>query len=281
MDAAVASLRLEQPLPDLARWTTFFRDAEIPVLPATAQALEDLRANEDEVDANLIGETLAGDPLMTLKVMAHAARHRSSRLVTDPETVTAALLLMGIGPFFHAFGPQRTVQQHLADVPQALAGLEAVLQRAERAAHFALGFAVHRRDPDAAVVHQAALLNDLAEILLWCHAPRLALQIRERQLADPTLRSRTVQRELLNIELADLQQALMRAWRLPELLIRIADERHAEHPSVRSVVLAIRLARHSARGWDNAAIPDDVRDIGALLNLGPLPTQKLLLELDS
>jgi len=281
MDAAVASLRLEQPLPDLARWTTFFRDAEIPVLPATAQALEDLRANEDEVDANLISETLAGDPLMTLKVMAHAARHRSSRLVTDPETVTAALLLMGIGPFFHAFGPQRTVQQHLADVPQALAGLEAVLQRAERAAHFALGFAVHRMDPDAAVVHQAALLNDLAEMLLWCHAPRLALQIRERQLADPTLRSRTVQRELLNIELADLQQALMRAWRLPELLIRIADERHAEHPSVRSVVLAIRLARHSARGWDNAAIPDDVRDIGALLNLGPLPTQKLLLELDS
>ena len=281
MDAAVASLRLEQPLPDLARWTTFFRDAEIPVLPATAQALEDLRANEDEVDANLIGETLAGDPLMTLKVMAHAARHRSSRLVTDPETVTAALLLMGIGPFFHAFGPQRTVQQHLADVPQALAGLEAVLQRTERAAHFALGFAVHRMDPDAAVVHQAALLNDLAEMLLWCHAPRLALQINERQLADPGLRSRIVQRELLNIELADLQQALMRAWRLPELLIRIADERHAEHPSVRSVVLAIRLARHSARGWDNAAIPDDVRDIGALLNLGPLPTQKLLLELDS
>ena len=281
MDAAVASLRLEQPLPDLARWTVFFRDTEVPVLAASALALEDLRANEDEVDANLIGETLAGDPLMTLKVMAHAARHRSSRLVTDPETVTAALLLMGIGPFFHAFGPQRTVQQHLADVPQALAGLEAVLQRAERAAHFALGFAVHRMDPDAAVVHQAALLHDLAEMLLWCHAPRLALQIRERQLADPTLRSRTVQRELLNIELADLQQALMRAWRLPELLIRITDERHANHPSVRSVVLAIRVARHSARGWDNAAIPDDVRDIGALLNLGPLPTQKLLLELDS
>jgi len=281
MDAAVASLRLEQPLPDLARWTTFFRDAEIPVLPATAQALEDLRANEDEVDANLIGETLAGDPLMTLKVMAHAARHRSSRLVTDPETVTAALLLMGIGPFFHAFGPQRTVQQHLADVPQALVGLEAVLQRAERAAHFALGFAVHRMDPDAAVVHQAALLHDLAEMLLWCHAPRLALQINERQLADPGLRSRIVQRELLNIELADLQQALMRAWRLPELLIRITDERHAEHPRVRSVVLAIRVARHSTRGWDNAGIPDDVRDIGALLNLGPLPTQKLLLELDS
>ena len=38
-------------------------------------------------------------------------------------------------------------------------------------------------------------------------------------------------------------------------------------PSVRNVALAVRLARHTARGWDNAAIPDDVADIAALLNL--------------
>ena len=279
MDASIR--RLEQPLPDLACWTAFFRDAEIPILRATAEALEDLRAGEDEVDANLLGEAISGDPLMTLKVMAHVARHRSSRLVTDVETVTAALVLMGIGPFFRAFGPQRTVEEHLGDEPQALLGLQAVLHRAERAARFALGFAVHRMDPDAAVVHQAALLHDLAEMLLWCHAPRLALHIRERQLAGPTLRSHVVQRELLNIELPDLQQALMRAWRLPELLIRINDERHAQHPSVRNVLLAIRAARHSASGWDNAAIPDDVRDVAALLNLGAVPTHRLLLELDA
>jgi len=279
--AAVASPRLQQALPDLARWAAWFRDAEIPVLPGTALALEELRANEDEVDANLIGESVAGDPLMTLKVMAHAAKNRPSRLITDAETVTAALVLMGIGPFFRAFGPQRTIEEHLADVPEALQGLHGVLRRAERAAHFALGFAVHRMDPDAAVVHQAALLHDLAEMLLWCHAPTLALQIDERQQADPTLRSKVVQRELLRVELADLQQALMKTWRLPELLIRITDDRHTDHPSVRSVVLAIRLARHTARGWDNAAVPDDVRDISALLNLGLEPTHKLLLELDS
>jgi HD-like signal output (HDOD) protein len=278
---AAASLRLERPLPTLERWTQHFRDAEIPVLAGTALTLEELRANEDAVDANLIGEAVAGDPLMTLKIMAHVARHRPSRLITDVETVTGAVVVMGISPFFRAFGPQRTIEEHLADMPEALDGLRAVLQRAERAARFALGFAVHRMDPDAAVVHQAALLHDLAEMLLWCHAPALALQIRDRQRADPALRSNTVQRELLNIELPDLQQALMKAWRLPELLIRITDDRHVEHPSVRSVVLAVRLARHTARGWDNAAVPDDLRDIGALLNLGSAPAHKLLLELDS
>jgi hypothetical protein len=41
------------------------------------------------------------------------------------------------------------------------------------------------------------------------------------------------------------------------------------------------VARHTKDGWDNAAIPDDVNDIAALLNLRPGPTLKLLQELDN
>ncbi|MEO8807855.1 MAG: histidine kinase, partial [Burkholderiaceae bacterium] len=109
--------------------------------------------------------------------------------------------------------------------------------------------------------------HDFAEMLLWCHAPALALRIQSAQRADSTLRSSAAQLAVLNIDLMDLQQSLMKAWRLPEMLIRISDDRHAEHPSVRSVALAVRLARHTAQGWDNAALPDDVKDIAQLLNL--------------
>ena len=73
----------------------------------------------------------------------------------------------------------------------------------------------------------------------------------------------------------------MRAWHLPELLVQINDERHAETAQVRNVLLAVRLARHTARGWDNAALSDDVRDIAALLNLGEVPTLHLLREIDA
>ena len=73
----------------------------------------------------------------------------------------------------------------------------------------------------------------------------------------------------------------MRAWRLPELLVRISDDHHAHTAQVRNVLLAIRLARHTQAGWDNAAIPDDVNDIAALLNMRPGPTLNLLQELDS
>jgi HD-like signal output (HDOD) protein len=275
---APLDLRLTRPLRDLAAWTRHFSGAEIPVLAETAAALEALRANEDSVDANSIGETIANDPLMTLKVLAHAATHRSERTVTDVETVTAALVMMGISPFFAAFGPQPTVEDRLAGATAALQGLSDTLQRAHRAANFALGFAVHRMDHDAPVVHAAALLHDFAEMLLWCHAPALALHIQALQRTDPALRSSAAQRTVLGIELTDLQQALMRVWRLPELLIRISDDRHADSPSVQTVMLAVRVARHTARGWDNPAIPDDVDDIARLLNLSAAATLKLLRE---
>jgi HD-like signal output (HDOD) protein len=281
MDVLMDERSLTQPLPDLAAWTAYFRDAEIPVLARSADAVEDMRLIEDEVDANLIGETVAADPLMTLRVLAYASANRPARMLTETETVTAAVVMMGISPFFRAFQNLPSVEERLQHQPEALQGLLAVLRRAHRAANFALGFAVRRMDHDAAVIHHAALLHDFAEMLLWCHAPALALRIQQAQQADPALRSSSIQMEVLNITLADLQQSLMRAWRLPEMLMRITDDKHAEHPSAKSVVLAIRLARHTAQGWNNAAIPDDVRDIAQLLNLSEAATPQVLHELDT
>ena len=258
---------LTEALPDLAAWTAFCLAAPLPVMDDTALRLEELRAAEDAVDAHLIADAVAHDPLMTLKVLAYAATHRPARVITDTETVTATLVMMGITPFFRAFGPQPTIEQRLAESPEALEGLNEVIRRAHRGATFALAFAVHRMDPDAPLIHEAALLHDFAEMLLWCHAPVLALQIRAAQQADVTLRSAAIQKQVLGIELHDLQQALMKAWRLPEMLRRISDDRHIEQANVRNVLLAVRLARHTAHGWDNAALPDDVADIAALLNL--------------
>jgi len=90
-----------------------------------------------------------------------------------------------------------------------------------------------------------------------------------------------VQKAVLGITLVDLQQALMKAWRLPALLVRLGDERHAEQTQVKNVLLAVRVARHSARGWDDAALPDDVAEIGAMLQLGATPTLALLRDIDA
>jgi HD-like signal output (HDOD) protein len=269
---------------DVAGWVACFDPAELPVLADTAEMLEALRSNEDAVDARLLAETVSADPLLTLKLLAHVARlqhRRDPDRGSDTETVTAALVLLGIGPFFRTFGPQPTVEDALADQPEALAGFRAVLKRSHRAANFAIGFAVHRMDHDAPVIHEAALLHDFGELLLWLRAPALALAIAHAQAADPTLRSASVQAEVLNTELLDLQHALMVAWRLPELLVHISDDKHADSDQVRNVLLAIRVARHSAGGWDNAALPDDVSDVAELLHLGNDPALRLLREIDA
>ena len=260
---------LTAPLRDLEAWTRYFREAPIPVLAKTSEALEALRADEDNVDANSLASVIECDPLMSLKLLAHVASKRRASNATETESITTSLVMTGISPFFRNFGLQPTVEDHLHDQPQALVGLHALLRRADRAAQFATGFAVHRGDTDVGVIRLAAYLHDFAEMLMWCHAPTLQLRIAQAQQADATLRSATVQRVVLNIELDDLRQALMKLWRLPELLVRICDDRHADLAIVRNVLLAVRLARHTAQGWDNPGVPDDIDEIAKLLNAAP------------
>jgi HD-like signal output (HDOD) protein len=279
MSAQPAALPTRTPH-DVEGWVRWLRQRDIPVLAGTAAELEELREMEDDVDARRIAEVVGRDPLMTLKVLIHASTQGSNRRLTDAETVVEALVLMGITPFFRAFGPQPTIEDHLAGHPEALAGLQRVLRRADRAARFAASFAIHRADHDAVVLHEAAQLHDFTEMLLWLHAPELALELQRRQQADPELRSCAAQRDVLNAELNDIQHVLMQVWHLPEMLVRITDDRHAENSQVRNVLLAIRVARHSTAGWDNPALPDDVRDIAALLQLGLEPTRQLLLDID-
>lgn len=279
---------LNRPLTDLDAWTAHLRGQAIPVLERTVTELAllaEAEARHGSVDAHQLGETLRHDPLVQLRLLAHVAtlaqRRGDDRQV--PETVIGALVLLGVGPFFRDFSHLTTVENQLAAQPQALEGLRRVIHRAHRAATFALGFAVHRMDEDAAQVQLAAALHDFAEMLLWCHAPALALEIARRQARDATLRSATVQHDVLGIELGALEQALMQAWSLPELLRRMTDDRHADHPQVRSVALAVRLARHTEAergGWSNAAVPDDLADIGELLNLSPDATLALVKSLD-
>jgi len=276
----------EQPIlcapADLPGWLRLFDHHALPVLAQTGERLSELALNEEVVDAHLLSEAVSSDPLMILKLLAHVAELRADREGGSPETALEAVVMLGVPPFFAAFSGMPTVEGVLGHSPANLEGFGAVLKRSRRAARFAMGFAVHRMDYDAAVLHEAALLHDFAELLLWVKAPTLALSIREKQLADPTLRSARVQRELLHIELGDLQHALMVKWRLPPLLTEITDSHSSTSKAqLRNVQLAIRAARHSANSWDNAALPDDIAEIGELLQLSHDPVLRLLRDIDS
>ena len=123
MDSSLSSRPQTQRLPrDVQGWAALFDVAALPVLADTAADIEALRANEDAVDAHRLAEALAADPLMTLKVMSHVGVLRRGRDNGEPETLTEALVMMGISPFFRHFGPQPTVEQRLTASPAALHG---------------------------------------------------------------------------------------------------------------------------------------------------------------
>lgn len=280
---------LDRPLADVAAWVAWLADVPIPILQSTAQELAwlaDAEERRGDVDAHQLCEPIERDPLMCLSVLASASRlhaHRPADRQGGSETITAALVMMGIGPFFREYAEPPTVEARLAGHSGAQDGLSRVLRRAHRAADFALGFAVHRMDDDAGVIKLAALLHDFAEMLLWCHAPTLALEVQARQAADPALRSAAVQKDVLNAELTAVAQALMKRWALPELLVRMNDDNQAADPQVRTVQLAVRLARHTEdpkRGWNNPAVPDDLEAIGSLLNLSRGAAEKLVRDID-
>jgi ferritin-like protein len=45
------------------------------------------------------------------------------------------------------------------------------------------------------------------------------------------------------------------------------DDEHATEQRAVNVRLAVNLARHSANGWDDAALPDDYTDIAQFLRV--------------
>jgi HD-like signal output (HDOD) protein len=258
---------LQRPLPDLAAWVNYLSQADIPVLKRTARELARLREDEENVSGRQVAGVILHDPLMTLRVLAHIEATRRRSQTADITTIDRAVMMIGVTPFFKKFEALPLVEDTLGEHPQALIGLLRVITRSRLASFFARDWAVLRHDLDAEEITVAALLHDTAEILLWCFAPALMMHIRSMQEQDRALRSATAQQAVLGITASELQLALARAWHLPELLQNLMDDAHAEHPRVRNVACAVDLARHSANGWDDPALPDDLAAISKLLGI--------------
>ena len=195
--------------------------------------------------------------------------HRGSRVVTGQRTVTSALVMLGISPFFRAFGAQAAVEDRLAAMPDALAGFRRCLARARRGADLALAFAVHRADPEAASLHASVLLHEAAQMLVWCHAPALALQVDASLGAEPGLRSAAAQERALGTTYDDIQRALAERWNLLGVLVETVEAGRAARPSDRIREVAVRMARHAGLPWDHPALVDDIEETGVILNLAP------------
>jgi HD-like signal output (HDOD) protein len=248
-------------------WAEFLTGADIPVLKQTARDLAALHQDQNKISARAVAQAIAVDPMLTAKLLRYLQQHKRRSQTSEVMQVEQALIMLGVEAFFAKIPARPTVQELLNGQMDALIHLLHAVHRAHRASEYAFDWAVRLSDLHYEEVRIAALLHDLAEILMWCFAPQNMMKIRTMQQQDRSLRSRAVQEQVFGFALADLQKALVKKWELPELLLTLMDDANANHPRVRNVQLAVNLARHSANGWDDAALPDDYKDIGELLRV--------------
>jgi len=260
-------LRFNTPFNSLDAYTDCFTREPIPVLKRTVQQLAALQENEDRIGGKQLAATVLSDPLMTLKLLSYLAQHRSASQNHDITTIDRAVMMIGISPFFRIFADMPTLEARLADVPTALVGALRVIARAKRASHYARDWAILRHDLDVEEITVAALLHDAADVLCWAFAPQLTQRVYDMLRADRGLRSALAQREVFGFTANEIQLALAKAWRMPELLVSLMSGADTSNPRIRTVQLANALARHTVRGWQNPAIPDDLEAISALLRV--------------
>lgn len=260
---------MSQQTKNVADWLIFLGEASIPVLRYSARELERLRADETLLNARDIANVVTDDPLMTVKLLRHMQTHKHRNQKYELVDVKQTLLMMGLDTFFREVPAVPIAEDMLQGHLGALVHLLHTVRRAQRSAHYAYDWALRLHDLHAEEVHVSALLTHVAEMLMWCFNPAQMLEIRKRQEADPTLRSADLQKQVLGFTGLELQRQLTIEWQLPELLLNLLDPGQARTTRVRNVMLAVNLARHSAHGWEDAALPDDYRAIGELLRMEP------------
>ncbi len=262
------TLMIDFPFPGLEPWVEHFKEVELPVLRHTMHQLAELRDEADRINTRRLAAIIENDPLMTLRVFQYMAANRSQRQAVELTTVERALIMIGTQRFFAEFQDLPIIEQQLKGYPKAMLGLLKVMARSRQAAAWAKDWALLRQNPAYEEIMLAALLHDFAEILMWCFAPSLATHFKERQAAHPHLRTAALQNEEYGVILDELTVELSRLWGLPELLVTLLDPANANSTNVMNVKLAVDFARHTAKGWHDAALPDDYRAIEAFLHQG-------------
>jgi len=180
----------------LDEWVDFLSQVDIPVLKQTAHNLAVLRQNEKNISARGVASIIKDDPMMTVKLLRYLQQHKHRSQEHEVLQVEQALMMLGLDMFFKQVPAEPLAELVLDGRMDAMSCLLRVMHRSNRASTYAVNWAVHLSDLHYEEVRIAALLFDIAELLMWCFAPADMLKIRALQQQDKTLRSNVAQEQI-------------------------------------------------------------------------------------
>jgi hypothetical protein len=248
-----------------------FPAASLPVLAMSAYQLEDLKDLADQLAIQDIAHLVDADPFLMARLFATLAKRRAKDAPGEPDTALEALQFLGVQTFFRSLGELPKFEEMLEAQADNLAGFEAAVERARRAARLAqsLALASQRGDFDSHAVRDATLLWHVPECLLWWHSPRQAASLESLWAQRPGQDTVEGEQSLLGFSLEAWRDAQMRAWGIPESLRQLQASSGPGPSGVRQRMrLAIQAARYTGDSWDAQALWPAARQIAELLQLG-------------
>lgn len=247
---------------DLSGWAHFLSKGDLPMLASTQNALSALKLKDDSLLPSELAVIVLRDPLFTATIIKHLQTHRNKLRIVDITTIEHAVMMLGIEPFYKNFGDSLTIEEAFHANPLAKNSILKVARRSYVASRIAQDWAAKSKDIESEEIQVAALIHDVAEILLWMKAPAHAFLIRKLMNENPTMRSQDAQKKILGISLVNVEIEICSNWGMPNILLELLKKQQQQHSQRMAFVeLAVKLSRHCATDWENPALPDDWNDI--------------------
>ena len=239
------------------QWTAWLKDKDIPILPGSQDALENLSGEEaGQVSPRELTTVLMADPLFALRLLRLAEQIRSHHLDHDTTTMLATILQIGVRRL-----TETAMAAELADISRP--GFVECVTRATLATRIAYQWAAHHADVSPDEVAFAALLSETGELLLWAFVPELPEAALEALHLGQATRNAEAQEMTAGFSFRTLTLTLTEAWHLPSLITQLIKGSDTLRANIARI--AIDTARHLHADHRNPAIPDDIRAIHEIL----------------
>ncbi|PCJ17764.1 MAG: histidine kinase [Gammaproteobacteria bacterium] len=228
-------------------WVDRLSDQEMPALATTVRRLRKLACQDDASVGQLV-KVILKDPSLTSNVIRIANSVHYNVSNTKTNTISRAIIIVGFEAIRSICITVKVIEALLGDTPNAR--LMNLVAQSFHAAMQAKNLAKKLNTEEQEEVFIAALLYHLGEAAFWCYGGESA-QIVDSKLRMPGAGKRAVVEEVLGTGFDQLSCGLAKSWRLGETLIKVLENPHQDHPSVRAVILGQAIAEAAKQGWDS------------------------------
>ena len=233
------------------------------VVPIFDRSVKTIEHSAKTLDApwQAFSQCIQLDPGIALKILQTMGASKNPLRAEDPSLEQATMVI----------GVEQTVQcvkslPLLKLMPiQARQGLLQVISRSHHAAYQSWYWSRALGDLVPEQVYLASLLYDVPEMVLWKSDSEKMLKL-SSQLQEQKIPRDEAQYIVLGNSVEHFARELARIWNLPQFLQDCLRPENIEQPRVRSVVLAVQMARLAQNGWYSDELAPLLEQVAEYLN---------------